>query len=89
MEAGRSPRATQVNRTALDWLSHPPSTGAKQLTVFEATLAPGKGHSYHKHPDQEEVLYVVSGEIEQWIDQEQRFLGPGCKRYDQGLARQA
>ena len=74
--------ASELEREQQDWgdyhwLSHPPSTGAKQLTVFEANLKPGKGHSFHKHPDQEEVLYVVSGEIEQWIDREKRVLRSG------------
>src|SRR4051812_17172443 len=59
------------------WISHPPSTDAKQLTVFQAMLAPGKGHNFHKHRDQEEVLYVVSGKIEQWLDRQRRILGPG------------
>jgi len=61
----------------LRWLSHPPSTGAKQLTVIDVSLDPGKGHDFHKHPDQEEVLYVVAGNIEQWVEQEMRVLGPG------------
>jgi quercetin dioxygenase-like cupin family protein len=29
------------------------------------------------HPDQEEVLYVVFGRFEQWVDREMRILGPG------------
>ena len=61
----------------LGWLSHPPSTGARQLTVIDVTLSPGKGHSFHKHPDQEEVIVVVSGQVEQWLDREKRLLGPG------------
>ena len=60
----------------LRWLSNPPSTGAGQLTVIDVTLAPGKGHDFHKHPDQEEVLYVVAGRVEQWVDREMRILGP-------------
>ena len=40
-------------------------------------LAPGKGHDFHKHPDQEEVIYVVAGEVEQWVDREKRMLGAG------------
>ncbi len=61
----------------LRWMSHPPSTGARQLTVIEVSLAPGKGHDFHKHPDQEEVIYVVSGAVEQWLDREKKLLGPG------------
>ena len=58
-------------------MSHPPSTGARQLTVIDVALTPGKGHNFHKHPDQEEVIYVIAGKVEQWVDRERRFLGPG------------
>jgi quercetin dioxygenase-like cupin family protein len=61
----------------LRWLSNPPSTGARDLTVINVSLAPGKGHDFHKHPDQEEVIYVVAGRVEQWVDHEKRILGPG------------
>ena len=61
----------------LGWLSNPPNTGARDLTVIHVTLAPGKGHNFHKHPDQEEVIYVVSGKVEQWVDRDKRILAPG------------
>jgi quercetin dioxygenase-like cupin family protein len=61
----------------LRWLSNPPATGAAALTVIDVTLAPGKGHDFHKHPDQEEVLLIVEGRVEQWVDREKRILGPG------------
>ena len=80
--AGRFVIAGEVEPEVLDWgrlrwLSNPPSTGAKDLTVINVTLAPGKGHDFHKHPDQEEVIYVVAGRVEQWVDREKRILGPG------------
>ena len=61
----------------LRWLSNPPATGAHHLTVIDVTLAPGKGHDFHKHPDQEEVIFVVAGRVEQWVDRDKRVLGPG------------
>jgi len=61
----------------LAWLSRPQTTGAKALVVIEVSLAPGGGHAFHKHPRQEEVIYVVSGSIEQWLEGERRTLGPG------------
>ena len=61
----------------LRWLSNPPVTGARDLTVINVTLAPGKGHNFHHHPDQEEVIYVVAGQVEQWVDRDKRILGPG------------
>ena len=61
----------------LRWMSSPPATGARNLTVIEVSISPGEGHDFHKHPDQEEVIYVMSGRVEQWLDQERRILGPG------------
>ena len=61
----------------LRWLSNPPVTGAKDLTVINVTLAPGMGHNFHHHPDQEEVIFVVAGEVEQWVDRDRRVLGRG------------
>ena len=61
----------------LRWMSHPPSTNAGQLTVIEVNITPGNGHDFHKHPDQEEVIYCISGMVEQWLDRDHRILGPG------------
>lgn len=69
--------AKQEDWGTLRWLSNPPGTGASQLTVIDVGLAPGKGHDFHKHPDQEEVILVVAGKVEQWVDREKRILGPG------------
>ncbi len=46
------------------------------MTV-EATFLPGKAHDFHRHPNQEEVIYVLDGEIEQWVEHERRLLHPG------------
>jgi quercetin dioxygenase-like cupin family protein len=61
----------------LGWMSRPTTTGARELVVIEVTLSPGRGHNFHKHPDQEEVIYVLEGEVEQWLEAERRVLHPG------------
>lgn len=66
----------------LDWgtlfrLSGPQKTQAQQLVVIEVNITPGNGHNFHKHPQQEEVIYVIEGIIEQWVGQEKRLLKPG------------
>lgn len=80
--AGKFTLARDIERGALDWgevgsLCNPGETGARQLAIVEARLIPGKGHAFHKHPEQEEVIIVVSGEVEQWIEREKKVLGPG------------
>jgi quercetin dioxygenase-like cupin family protein len=67
----------QLEWGSLAWLSSPLVSGSKHLVVIEVRLNPGGEHNFHKHPNHEEVIYVVEGEIEQWVDQEKRILRPG------------
>jgi quercetin dioxygenase-like cupin family protein len=59
------------------WFSRPDLTGGRQLTIVEVELVPGEGHNFHRHPGQEEVLYVLGGEVEQWLERESRVLKAG------------
>jgi quercetin dioxygenase-like cupin family protein len=79
---GKFTTAGEVQREQLDWgelgwLSRPPTTQAKHITVIEVTLEPGFGHNFHKHPDQEEVIYIMSGQVEQWLEAKKQVLQPG------------
>lgn len=79
---GKFVPSSTVGRETLEWgilgsVSRPSVTGAQQLTVLEVTLLPGQGHNFHKHPDQEEVIVAVEGEVEQWLESEKRKLQPG------------
>ena len=67
----------QLDWGALAWLSRPATTGAKDLVVIEVSLSPGGGHNFHKHPEQEEVIYVIEGTVEQWLRDEKRTLSSG------------
>ena len=62
---------------SLAWLSRPKTTAAQDLVVIEVILLPGHGHDFHKHPEQEEVIYVLEGSVEQWLREERRVLNPG------------
>ena len=50
--------------------------GATQLCMFEQWVAPGNGAPAHSHPV-EEVLTVLSGEAEMWLDQETTIVKAG------------
>ncbi len=67
----------KLNWGSLAWSCRPSTTGAKDLVVIEVTLSPGGGHAFHKHPRQEEVIYCIDGEVEQWLDRQKRFLKAG------------
>jgi len=62
-----------VDRLEFDWgkihfLSEPAVTGANGFSFGVVELAEGKGHTRHNHPGAEEIIYVVSGEGEQMVD---------------------
>ena len=40
------------------------SSGSKMLTVRDLTLDPGASSPYHLHPNTEESIFVVEGELE-------------------------
>ena len=59
------------------WLSRPGFTDTKQLTLVRVTMRPGTGHRFHYHPAREEIIYVIDGVAEQWVDREKRTLKAG------------
>ncbi len=59
------------------WMCRPEIADSKDLQVCRAVLPAGEGHPFHTHPELEEVIYVLEGEIEQWVEKEHRRLGPG------------
>jgi quercetin dioxygenase-like cupin family protein len=59
------------------WLSRPADNQAKQITQIVLELQPGFGHNFHHHPRQEETIYVMEGEVEQWLEKEKRILRAG------------
>ena len=51
----------------IKWLVSPGSTAGATLTLGEVVILPGQGHSRHNHPNEEEVLYFLSGTGEQVV----------------------
>lgn len=65
----------------IGWRCAPALTGARHLVVMDVWLAPGRGHDFHRHPDQEEMIIVRSGAIDQWLEREHTTLAPGDSVY--------
>ena len=67
---------------SIKWLVSPESADGAEITFGEVVLLPGKGHDRHNHPESEEILYVLSGEGEQMVDDGEPFaVGPGDTIY--------
>jgi quercetin dioxygenase-like cupin family protein len=65
----------------IGWRCTPANTGSKQLVVMDVTLGPGEGHDFHRHPGQEEMIIVRSGEITQFLERDSTTLGVGDSVY--------
>ena len=60
-----------------EWLCRPGLTDARDLLLVRVRMPPGKAHAFHRHPSMEELIYVVSGQAEQWVETRSQLLGPG------------
>ena len=60
-----------------EWISREGLTQADHLMLVRVTMPPGKAHKFHRHPHMEEIIYVISGHAEQWVDETAQRLGPG------------
>ena len=73
--------AGEIERQQHDWGVFAPVTtpreGLQGIVTIEATFLPGGCHEFHRHPGQEEVIYVLEGTIEQWVEEERRTLSAG------------
>ena len=59
------------------WMCRPEITNAKDLQICRAVLPAGEGHGFHHHPELEEAIYVLEGEVEQWVGGDMRILKVG------------
>tara|TARA_R110002096_G_scaffold196772_1_gene379734 strand:- start:629 stop:1048 length:420 start_codon:yes stop_codon:yes gene_type:complete len=56
---------------------------SKQADTYmvKVTVPVGGGHDFHHHPEMNEILYVLKGTAEQWIEKEKQLLKPGDSVY--------
>lgn len=52
----------------IKWLSEVRVTGGTKCTGGLVILDPGKGHLRHNHPGSDEILYILSGEGDQMVE---------------------
>ena len=50
---------------------------AKDVILVRASFAKGEGHGFHYHDEREEFLYILQGEVEQWIGEEKKICHAG------------
>jgi quercetin dioxygenase-like cupin family protein len=60
-----------------EWLCRPGLTDANGLLLVRVRMPAGRAHQFHRHPAMEEIIYILSGTAEQWVDREKRILRAG------------
>jgi quercetin dioxygenase-like cupin family protein len=70
-----------VDWGSIGWRTRPENTGCKTFVVMDVGLEPGFGHDFHKHPAQDELITVLAGTIEQWIEGDKTILEVGDSVY--------
>lgn len=67
----------ELERGVHHWFSRPDVTGSDDLIVVQVDVEPGGGHPFHIHPDMDEVICILKGQAEQWIEKEKKVLKAG------------
>jgi len=75
--ASSEAREAPLPHCVLRWLCQGEFSDLTGLAVGEATFPVGGGHGPHRHPNAEEILYVLRGQALQGVGDEQRELYPG------------
>lgn len=63
------------------WHNRPDMVKDTNLLFVRCKIYPGQAHKFHRHPKMEEVLYVLSGTAEQWVEKEKHVMRAGESLY--------
>lgn len=63
------------------WHCRPDMVGPTDLLFVRCQMYAGQAHKFHRHPKMEEILYVLSGTAEQWVEREKRVMTAGHSLY--------
>ncbi|MEU7898123.1 cupin domain-containing protein [Nonomuraea sp. NPDC049152] len=58
---------------SIKWFVTPAAIPGAGSTLGEVIVNPGRGHARHNHPNAEEIIYVISGEAMQMVDDREPF----------------
>ena len=63
------------------WHYHPEIIEGAKSFMVKVVVPEGDGHDFHVHPKMHEILYILKGRAEQWIEDEMQFLEAGDSVY--------
>lgn len=63
------------------WHYHPDIVKKADSYMVKVNVPKGMGHDFHRHPKMHEILYILKGRAEQWVEGEMQFLEVGDSVY--------
>ncbi len=63
------------------WHYSPDFTAGADIIMVRVKMPPGGKHNFHRHPKMNEIIYVLKGQAEQWIEDQHRVLSSGDSIY--------
>lgn len=68
-------RASETDTIVSDWvtakiLAEPSNSAVSGMSAVSLFFAPGQGHARHNHPDNEQFIFVISGEGEMIVERD-------------------
>lgn len=67
----------QVDGREHFWHYHPATIQEPGSFMVRVVIKAKEGHDFHVHPEMHEILYVLKGKAEQWIENEVQILEAG------------
>ncbi|PHN01398.1 cupin domain-containing protein [Flavilitoribacter nigricans] len=63
------------------WHFNPEISQQAETILVKVVVPVGGGHPFHRHPEMNEILYVIKGRAEQWVEDEMQFMETGDSVY--------
>ena len=63
------------------WHYSPDISKGADIIMVEVKMPVGGKHDFHRHPKMNEIIYVIKGQAEQWIENESKILSKGDSIY--------
>lgn len=70
-----------VNGRTHHWHYSPDISKGADIIMVEVKMPVGGKHDFHRHPKMNEVIYILKGQAEQWIEDEKKILSAGDSIY--------
>lgn len=63
------------------WHFNPNISQEAETILVKVVVPVGGGHPFHRHPEMNEILYILKGRAEQWVEGEMQLMDPGDSVY--------